>query len=66
MTLFTLPWWQEALLFAPALLNLWGISHAFRHTFATPVERLLWIAACIFLPLLGGLAYLLVGMRRAH
>ncbi len=64
MTLLTLQWWQLAMLFLPALLNLWGIWHAFRHEFATPFERVLWMMACIFLPLIGGLAYLLFGMRR--
>ena len=29
MSLFSLEWWQIALLFLPALLNLWGIWHAF-------------------------------------
>ena len=44
MSLFSLEWWQIALLFLPALLNLWGIWHA----------------------VLGGVAYVLFGWRRAH
>lgn len=56
---------QLALLFAPALINLWGIVHAFRHTFSSPAERLLWMALCVFIPLLGGVAYLVFGLRRA-
>ena len=66
MTLLPLQWWQLALLFIPALLNLWGIWHAFQHAFDTPFARILWMMACIFLPLIGGLAYLLFGMRRAR
>ena len=66
VSLFSLEWWPLALLFAPALLNLWGIWHAFNHTFGTPLERIVWIMACVFIPLLGGLAYLLFGWRRAH
>lgn len=50
----------------PALLNLWGIRHAFHRAFPTPQERLLWIGVCIFVPLLGGLAYLFFGMRRSR
>ena len=42
MSLFSLEWWQIALLFLPALLNLWGIWHAFNHTFETPLERVLF------------------------
>ena len=66
MSLFSLEWWQIALLFLPALLNLWGIWHAFNHTFETPLERVLWMVACVFVPVLGGVAYLLFGWRRAH
>lgn len=66
MSLFSLEWWQLALLLVPALPNLWGIWHAFNHMFETPLERIVWIMACVFIPLLGGLAYLLFGWRRAH
>lgn len=66
MSVFSLEWWQLALLFLPALLNLWGIWHAFNHAFETPLERLLWVLAGVFLPFFGGLAYLLFGLRRAH
>ncbi len=64
LALLSLSGWQLALLFAPALLNLWGIWHAFRHGFPTPAERLLWIGLCVFVPLVGGLAYLVFGLRR--
>lgn len=63
--LLSLSGWQLALLFAPALINLWGIVHAFRHAFPVPAERVLWIALCVFIPLLGGVVYLVFGMRRA-
>ena len=66
MSLFSLEWWQIALLFLPALLNLWGIWHALNHTFETPLERVLWMVACVFVPVLGGVAYVLFGWRRAH
>lgn len=64
MSLFSLNAWQLGLVFLPALLNLWGIWHAFTHTFSTPLERVGWILACVFIPLFGGLAYLLFGWRR--
>ena len=66
VSLFSLEWWQIALLFLPALLNLWGIWHAFNHTFETPLERVLWMVACVFVPVLGGVAYVLFGWRRAQ
>jgi len=65
MTLLTLPWWQLLLLALPALLNLWGIWHAYTHSFASPLVRMGWVMACVFLPLIGGAAYLLFGYRQA-
>lgn len=52
------------ILFLLPLPNLWCIWHAYKNTFATPVERVLWMAAGVFLPVVGGIAYLLFGMRR--
>ena len=66
MSLFSLEWWQIALMFLPAQLNLWGIWHAFSHTFETPLERVLWMLACVFVPVFGGVAYVLFGWRRAR
>lgn len=54
-----------ALLALPACLNLWAIWHAFQHKFLSQEQRALWICAAVFLPVLGGLAYLLVGRFRA-
>lgn len=65
MTLFSLNVWQLALVFLPALLNLWCIWHAYGHTFATPLERMLWMILCVFVPFLGGVIYLLFGWRRS-
>ncbi len=55
-----------ALLMLPAFINLWSIYHATRHTFPRENERALWLTACIFLPVLGGVLYLLFGLRRAR
>ena len=46
--------------------SLWGIWHAFSHTFETPLERVLWMLACVFVPVFGGVAYVLFGWRRAR
>lgn len=62
--------WQLAffllLLAIPILPNLWSIWHAFYREFPTPAERLIWIAGCVFLPVIGGVAYILIGRRRAR
>jgi len=64
--LLTLEPWQLVVLFAPALLNTWGIWHIFKHTFATQVERAVWLVVCVFLPVFGGIIYLFFGLRRAR
>ena len=63
--MFNLPWYGIVLLSLPALLNLWGIWHAFTHEFSSPAVRMGWVLACIFLPVIGGAAYLLFGLRQA-
>ncbi len=50
-----------ALLALPMLLNLWGIWHAFARRAYNPMLGTVWLCVCVFLPVLGGLAYLLFG-----
>ena len=50
----------------PILPNLWCIWHASRHVFPNPDEQKLWIRAGMFAPVIGGILYLTVGMRRAQ
>ena len=60
------PWWfKPVLLLLPMLPNWWGLWHAWRHSFANPAVRMLWMCACVFLPVAGGLAYLLWGRAGA-
>lgn len=66
MSLLSLEWWQIALLFLSALLNLWDIWHVFNHTFETSLEWVLWMVACVFVPVLGGMVYVLFGWWCAH
>ncbi len=54
------------LLTLPILPNLWAIWHAFHSEFATPQEKMVWIAVSVFLPVLGGLTYLIWGRKRAR
>ena len=57
--------WAAALSL-PILPNLWCIWHASRHDFPMPDERKRWIRAGTFAPVIGGILYLAVGMRRAR
>ena len=49
----------------PILPNLWAIWHAFHRQFPTPIERLVWMFLATLAPVIGGLAYLVVGRARA-
>jgi len=57
--------WMVALSL-PIIPNLWCIWHASRHDFPNPNERVLWIRTGTFAPIIGGVLYLTVGMRRAR
>ncbi len=52
------------LLSLPILPNLWAIWHSFHADFATHQEKMIWIAVSVFIPVLGGLAYLFWGRKR--
>lgn len=52
------------LLTLPILPNLWSIWDAYRHEFDTPAEKYGWMCGGIFLPVIGGMLYLLVGRLR--
>jgi hypothetical protein len=52
------------LAFVPIIPNLWAIWHCFRRDFPTPAEKMAWFGIAVFVPVLGGLAYLLFGRKR--
>ena len=49
----------------PILPNLWCIWHARNHAFPAPGEQERWVRVGTFVPVLGGLLYLLIGWRRS-
>ena len=57
---------QAALLLLPILPNLWCIWHAMHHEFPGEREKYAWTLGGVFLPLIGGVAYLLFGWRRSR
>lgn len=59
------PVWAIPLLLVPILPNLWAIMHLYKNEFPTPQERAAWILAQVFLPVIGGLGYMLFGRKRA-
>lgn len=68
--MFDLPPTQLLLVLAalalPILPNLWAIWDSFQSDFDTHQEKMVWIAVSVFVPVLGGLAYLIWGRKRAR
>ena len=56
---------QLMMLVLPILPNMWSLKHCFHHDFPTEKEKQRWMMACVFLPCIGGLAYILVGRKHA-
>ncbi len=61
---------QMALLFVllalPILPNFIAIWHSFHRQFPTPAERMFWFMLAIFVPLVGGIVYLIWGRKRGR
>jgi hypothetical protein len=55
-----------ALILLPILPNLWSIWHIFHHDFRSPQEKLAWLAAAVFIPVAGGVAYIIMGRKHAR
>lgn len=55
-----------SILFLCILPNLWSICHVTRHYFETPTERTAWLGALMFLPIIGGVFYILYGRKRVR
>ncbi len=55
-----------AVLILAILPNYIAIWQSFHREFPTPLERTFWFLLAIFVPLLGGLAYLVWGRKRGR
>ncbi|MDD3312574.1 MAG: PLD nuclease N-terminal domain-containing protein [Pseudodesulfovibrio sp.] len=42
----------------------WTILDVWRRDYDLPSEKVAWMQLCIFIPILGSLAYLLIGRKR--
>ncbi len=61
----SLLWWQWLILILPILPNLWSIWHVRNHYFATEEQKSIWFLVAVFIPVIGGFAYIAVGRKRA-
>ena len=55
-----------ALLALPILPNFIAIWHSFYRVFPTHTEKMFWFLLAIFVPVLGGIAYLIWGRKRGR
>ncbi len=44
----------------------WTILDAWKRDFASTNEKVLWIQICTFIPILGSLAYVVIGKKRGR
>jgi hypothetical protein len=54
------------LLALPILPNLWSIWHAYWREFPSLNEKMIWLVLAVFIPVLGGIAYMAVGRKRGR
>ena len=65
--LYNLPTPVLIALLIPPLLNIWAICHAAVRVFPNgPQERVWWVMLAVVIPFLGGIIYLLFGMKRSR
>ncbi len=58
-------WWHWLILALPILPNLWSIWHVRSRYFASEQEKSLWFLVAVFIPVIGGIAYIFAGRKRA-
>ena len=61
----TFHWWHVLVALLPMLPNFWGIWDIWNHSFITPERRMLWLLLVVFVPVVGGIVYILVGRKQA-
>ncbi len=59
-------WWHFAVLILPILPNLYSIWHIRKHYFQSEQEKSLWFMLAVFVPVFGGIGYLLFGLKKAR
>ncbi len=61
----SLLWWHWVVLALPILPNLWSIWHIRSRYFISEQEKSLWFILAVFIPVIGGIIYILFGRRKA-
>ncbi|MBQ4568129.1 MAG: PLDc N-terminal domain-containing protein [Desulfovibrio sp.] len=58
-------WWHLLVALLPMLPTFWSIWHIWAHEFENPQQRALWLVLVVFVPVLGGIIYIVTGRRKA-
>ncbi len=58
-------WWHFVILALPMVPNLYSIWHIRTHYFADEQQKSLWFLLAVFVPVIGGIVYLLCGRKKA-
>lgn len=59
-------WWHILVILLPILPSLYSIWHIWRHDFNNEFQKkTLWLVISVFLPVIGGIAYLIAGKKYA-
>ncbi len=59
-------WWHFVVLALPIIPTLYAIWHVRTHYFVSEQEKSLWFLLVVFIPVFGGIIYLLLGRKKAH
>lgn len=66
----TFHWWHVIIALIPMLPSFWAIWDVWKRSFPSFQQKALWLCLVVFLPVLGGLVYiihlLLAGRRQAR
>lgn len=60
----TFAWWHILILLVPMLPTFWSIWDIWRSTFQEYNQKVLWLVIVVFIPVLGGLAYIFIGRKK--
>lgn len=59
-------WWMIPLLLLPMLPTFWSIWDIWSHSFVSYNRKMAWLALAVFVPVLGGIIYILFGRKEAR
>lgn len=59
-------WWHIIIVLLPMAPTFWSIWDIWTHSFASYQKRVTWLIIVIFIPVIGGIIYLIFGWKQAR